>query len=1299
MFEKQAFKDYVGVSSGSSYATGLTSVESVYNVDIDAEYEKDKCASLLSLLDSAKKEAIHNETESHKRRDRYSHLKKYVEFKEVVANSNKTAFELWIAKQSKKTNSFEKYKPESCKAFVRALEKGLMQAGFDYKTACFFLIDDISEVNYKREKYKKYIEAYDAKNSNYDFKNALEFYLSFLTERESLTKFTWIPFYEELATKLLAYKNNRIELLKIIKLCYEELPFEYPFKERGEDEYDDIDPFTIFGTFNKSMRDENRIEIAKKYKEVFSVDADIPKDFTGIPVLMPLSAWFFAYKENRNKNDIDNLWHLCETAIKLADGDETKEQEFIDIYNQVITQRQVKWNITIGLYWIRPNSFLSLDSVSRNYLPVFNPPVGGVVAEHELPDGEKYLWDVKEVKKSFSSEYTMAKSFYELSQQAFEYADRANDEPVKSKILDIIEEYKKNFTKINDEERYKWEAVKHYQDNWNINAPDFAKMLEESFAKTYNLLAAGQYYPLKMLKVISTEHPEEVRELFRILYDESVPLSERFDDFRSGFDEFVKKDNLSHYQDLHAVSVYLTLEYPEKYYFYKYGVWVGFLNNIGEQIPISKGKHETFKIESSNKLCDDILRLVVEDAELCSMSTSRLDNVCYSDRLHRMLAFDIMFFGSTLKNNKFDGWWPTLEEYNPELTKEDWKKYIIEIELPDHPCPMSMLKAMMELGGEASCKNLVQKFGGTVSGYVGCAVNLGKRVKKYFNLQPCMDGEQERYFPFPFFGKAFDDEDGHQYVYRIRPELFAALKEIDLSDISPYYDEDGEEMNNTNIAKNTILYGPPGTGKTYNAVCYAVAIVENKPIEKVMTEALSENGYAEVFKKYNEYKNQGLIAFSTFHQSYGYEEFIEGIKPVMDADDDEQSDIKYSVTDGVFKEFCENATSVISVDKKTDIGLNNSPSVWKVSLWATGDNHVRTECLENGHIRIGWDYYGPDITSETDFSACGGRNVLNSFLYKMKVGDIVLSCYSSTTVDAVGIVTGDYEWSGDYEELNRVRKVNWLVKGINEDIFEMNNNTVFTLPTVYKTQISVADALSIVEKHSDIFNERGIEQKNRVFIIDEINRGNISKIFGELITLIEPSKRLGAKEETKAILPYSKSAFGVPDNVYILGTMNTADRSIAALDTALRRRFDFVEMMPDTDVLSDVDVDGISISKMLKKINERIEVLFDREHTIGHAYFIDLKDDDSVDALADIFRNKVIPLLQEYFYEDYERIRLVLADNQVTDKNKQFIIADDVRINDLFGTNDIDILEDSKHYSINSEAFKNKDAYIKIYDK
>ncbi|MBF7043666.1 McrB family protein, partial [Campylobacter volucris] len=167
-----------------------------------------------------------------------------------------------------------------------------------------------------------------------------------------------------------------------------------------------------------------------------------------------------------------------------------------------------------------------------------------------------------------------------------------------------------------------------------------------------------------------------------------------------------------------------------------------------------------------------------------------------------------------------------------------------------------------------------------------------------------------------------------------------------------------------------------------------------------------------------------------------------------------------------------------------------------------------------------------------------------------------------------------------------------------------------------------------------------------IIIIDEINRGNVSKIFGELITLIEPSKRIGELEELKVRLPYSGEEFGVPKNVYIIGTMNTADRSIASLDTALRRRFEFIEMMPDVSKLS-TNCEGVNLQELLKAINTRIEYLLDREKTIGHAFFINTKD---LDGLKNVFQNKIIPLLQEYFYNDYALIDAVLNKNGMLEK-------------------------------------------------
>jgi len=486
--------------------------------------------------------------------------------------------------------------------------------------------------------------------------------------------------------------------------------------------------------------------------------------------------------------------------------------------------------------------------------------------------------------------------------------------------------------------------------------------------------------------------------------------------------------------------------------------------------------------------------------------------------------------------------------------------------------------------------------------------------------------------------------------------------------------------------KNIILYGPPGTGKTYSAIQYAVAIVEEKPIAEVKAE-----DYGEVFSRYLKYKDDGIIAFTTFHQSFSYEEFIEGIRPVVSPEEKAKagSEIEYEIHDGIFKTFCDNAGKPVGERVDTDLGIGKNPTVWKVSLEGAGENSTRKECMENNHIRIGFDEYGENISDALDFAEHGGSNVLNAFYNRMQIGDIVLSCYSSKTIDAIGVVTGEPEWRNEYPNYKRVRNVRWLVKGINEDIVDLNGGRTMTLSTVYKLSVSVSDVLQMLRSlKPDLFTEK-VKIPNRVFIIDEINRGNISKIFGELITLIEPSKRIGASEQLRAKLPYSGQNFGVPGNVYIIGTMNTADRSIAMIDSALRRRFSFVEMQPDSTTLEGVLVEGINIARMLDTINKRITVLLDREHTIGHSYLLPLRRNSTIETLAEIFENSIVPLLQEYFYDDYEKIRLVLGDNKKPDDSTHFIVKKTDTV-DLFGGGEIDFPE---YYEVNREAFKMIEAY------
>ncbi|MCF0259904.1 MAG: AAA family ATPase [Erysipelotrichaceae bacterium] len=342
--------------------------------------------------------------------------------------------------------------------------------------------------------------------------------------------------------------------------------------------------------------------------------------------------------------------------------------------------------------------------------------------------------------------------------------------------------------------------------------------------------------------------------------------------------------------------------------------------------------------------------------------------------------------------------------------------------------------------------------------------------------------------------------------------------------------------------KNMILYGPPGTGKTYNTAIYAVAICDELKLEDARA-----MDYSKVMKRYKELTEEGRVVFTTFHQSYGYEEFIEGIKPIVDPN---SKDIGYVIEQGLFKNFCSSA-------KDPNHLANNSPT---------------------------------------------------------------------------GIV-----------------------------------------PT---------------------------PKKPYVFVIDEINRGNMSKIFGELITLIEETKREGMEEEASAILPYSGEKFSVPSNVYILGTMNTADRSIALMDTALRRRFQFVEMMPDADVLRAIGADKVEdldVAAMLEKINERITYLYDREHTIGHAFFTKLAESPNIETLQSIFEKSVIPLLQEYFYEDYQKIQLVLGDNGKKDPKNKFIKDEDVKVKDIFKGSVDDVTDlPEKKYTINKEAFGDLESYKQI---
>ena len=437
--------------------------------------------------------------------------------------------------------------------------------------------------------------------------------------------------------------------------------------------------------------------------------------------------------------------------------------------------------------------------------------------------------------------------------------------------------------------------------------------------------------------------------------------------------------------------------------------------------------------------------------------------------------------------------------------------------------------------------------------------------------------------------------------------------------------------------KNIVLYGAPGTGKTYDVPELAVRLCDPSFMA-------AEPSREEIVSRYNQLKTEKRIAFTTFHQSLDYEDWIEGLRPVVN----KNSQVTYKIVSGIFKKLCEEAERPVVKDKQ--VGISDNAVVWKVSLAGTGDNNVRRECMENNHIRIGWDGYGPVISDETDWSVYNGegKQILDAYINKMKIGDIVMSCYSSQTIDAIGVIVGEYEFEEKFPNYKRVRRVNWLVKNINENIVEMNDGKTMTLGTVYRlNSITLDNVKSILEKY-DTSSKMEENDKAYVMVIDELNRGNVSKVFGELITLLEADKRKGRINAESVVLPYSKKGFHIPNNVYLIATMNTADRSLGSLDYAIRRRFAFIAEKPFGLEVEGFDEDLFEkVSRLfVKNFDEYKESGWDQtlklesadtlsdeykpeDVWIGHSYFL-MQDEEGEDNTSNRLLYEIIPLLEEY---------------------------------------------------------------------
>lgn len=433
-----------------------------------------------------------------------------------------------------------------------------------------------------------------------------------------------------------------------------------------------------------------------------------------------------------------------------------------------------------------------------------------------------------------------------------------------------------------------------------------------------------------------------------------------------------------------------------------------------------------------------------------------------------------------------------------------------------------------------------------------------------------------------------------------------------------------KELDVLKVKKQVILQGAPGTGKTYRTASLAVELCDGAcPTDR-----------KELMKRYHELERKNRIGFTTFHQSMDYEDFVIGLKSEVT----DKGNVSYIPKSGLFKRMCEDASKPVIVKTDDEFPINESARVWKVSLGGKGRPHIHADCMKRNLIRIGWDEFGENASNPTY-----GVSALRSFINNMEIGDVVFSFYSQEEIDAVGVVTGDYTWDNNLKEFKRCREVKWILKDIKENIYELNGRVNMVQSTVYQLwRISISNVLDILKKHG-INKADNIRPniKPYVLIIDEINRGNVSKILGELITLLEADKRIKPgqnitdDDSITVQLPYIDMPFGVPDNLYIIGTMNTADRSVGYIDYAIRRRFAFISLKADTQAIEEYynkrDVDCKNalalFEDVAKIIDDHLNHDFNKEDLmIGHSYFM-AKSGTELNMKLEY---EIKPLLREY---------------------------------------------------------------------
>ncbi len=782
------------------------------------------------------------------------------------------------------------------------------------------------------------------------------------------------------------------------------------------------------------------------------------------------------------------------------------------------------------------------------------------------------------------------------------------------RLKDVLAQYKQSFVSTQwGNEKYKWEAVKWFQDNWDVNASDFLEMLSKSLDKTFNLLASNNNFPKGMIVGFAKAAPEEVRAMFIALFDESQDVFERMNAFKMQSSILLEKYGngaAQHYQYENAISTYLWLRYPDKYYIYKFGEVKTVASELESDYRFKKGAYAD-NIRNFLKLYDEISVTLKEDTELVNLFQSQLTDTCYPDPELKTLTIDVGFYISRLYSQEnaekaeAASWFPS--DYTPELTEEDWLALLGDDKVFTTGS-LEIMKRMKDYGGQATCTQLAVKYGETKNFYLTGSTALAKRVVEKTGCPVLTDDKNEnsKWWPVLYIGRyATKDEQG-SYIWKLRDELSAALDKVDLSGIELYVAAaPGEEDRGywwLNANPKIWSYSDIAVGEVQSYTLY------------------NENGNKRrIFQNFLDAKVGDMII--------GYEsnpvKQIVAIGRVSAEQDGEK----------LFFEKVEGLTSPI--DYAT---LRGCPELERMEYFQNPQGSLFK--LTRGEF----DFILDMIREENPISTGAAIDAYtkSDFLDEVYMTEKRYENLVAVLRNKKNIILQGAPGVG---KTFAARRLAWSMMGEQDDsrieFVQFHQN--YSYEDFMMGYKPVEDGFELKYGVFYRFCQKAANQPDKefFFIIDEINRGNMSKIFGELLMLIEKDYR-----GTKATLAYNGLSFSVPKNLYIIGMMNTADRSLAMIDYALRRRFSFFEMEPGFDSEGFIHyqngLNNETLNELISKVKDlNHEIALDKSlgkgFCIGHSYFCgrDICTDEWMHSIVDY---DILPMLSEYWFDDPNKL-------------------------------------------------------------